>query len=72
MRQCSQSPLLILYGAVLGLAYFTVLFPKSIILLMILSHAVALHVAQFLLPAFPSLWMFFGKYMSISPLKVSV
>ena len=52
------------------LGYFTVRFLKSIILLMMLSHAVAL--AQFLLPAFPSLWMFFGKYMSISPLKVSV
>ena len=43
---------------------------QDFILLMLLLHAVAL--AQFLLPAFPSLWMFFGKYMSISPLKVSV
>ena len=46
-----------------ALAYFTVLSLKSIILLMMLSHAVALHVAQFLLPAFPSLWIFFGKYL---------
>ena len=55
-----------------ALAYFTVLSLRSIILLMMLSHTVALlnlHVAQFLLPAFPSLWMFFGKYMSISPLR---
>ena len=47
-----------------ALAYFTVLSLKSIILLMMLWHAVAL--AQFLLPAFPSLWMLFGRYMYMS------
>ena len=54
-----------------ALAYSTVLsLSQDFILHMLLLHAVAL--AQFLLPAFPSLWMFFGKYMSISPLKVLV
>ena len=62
---------LLYMGRSWALAYFTVLsLSQDFILHMLLSHAVAL--APFLLPAFPSLWMFFGKYMSISPLKVSV
>ena len=48
-----------------ALAYFTVLsLSEDFILHMLLSHAVAL--AQFLLPAFPSLWMLFGRYMCLS------
>ena len=63
MRQCWPAVAItnMYMGRSWALAYFTVLsLSQDFILHMLLSHAVAL--APFLLPAFPSLWMFFGKY----------
>ena len=73
MRQCWPAVSITNKGWSWALAYFTVLsLSQDLILLLLPTHAVAL--AQFLLPAFPSLWMLFGRYMclSISPLKVLV
>ena len=55
------------YGAGVGFNIFDSSFP-------IVNHFahVALLLLHFLLPALPSLWVFFGKYLRISLLKVSV
>ena len=61
----SSRHLIIVYGVVLGFNIFYSTFPE-------VNHFAPVALAQFFLPAFPSLWMFFGKYMSTSPLKFSV
>ena len=57
-------------GHLQGFTIFTALFLTSIILVT-LAFCVR-QLKHFLLPALPSLWMFFVKYLYLSPLSVTV